>query len=86
MADSIIADRARAVKASKLVEQLHLPGATLSVIPYLDEDAWTQAAQAAGVRAPSHTTRALVARWFTEREQPASDPVAGLDDVPEAAL
>jgi len=85
MADSIIADRARAVKASALVEQLH-QGATAATIPFLNDAAWTQAAQAAGVRAPLPATRALVARWFTEREQPASDPVAGLDDVPEAAL
>ena len=81
MADSIIADQRRALKASALVEQLHLAGATADVIPFLDEDAWTQAAQAAGVPAPSDRTRALVAGWFADREQPAVDPFHGLNDV-----
>ena len=78
MADTIIADQARALKASALVERLHEAGATAATIPHLDEDGWDIAAQAARVRAPSPATRALVRRWFTDREQPVVDPFAGL--------
>ena len=77
MADTIIRDRARALKASALVAVLHDAGATAATVPHLDDAAWTLAAQAARVPAPSPATRALVARWFTEREQPVSDPFAG---------
>ena len=81
MATDIIADRARALKASRLVEQLHQAGATGATIPYLDDDGWAQAAHAARVSAPSPATRALVARWFDTREQPTVDQFAGLDDA-----
>lgn len=86
MTDSIIEDRRRALKASALVAVLHHARATAAILRHLDDDGWHTAAHAARVHPPSPATRALVARWFTEREQSASDPFVGLDDVPEAAL
>lgn len=78
---TIIEDRSRALKASRLVDVLTQAGATAATIPCLDDAGWAHAARAAGVPAPSETTRALVARWFVEREQQPADPFAGLDNA-----
>lgn len=86
MADQMIADRARAAKAQALVAVLAQAGATSASVTYLDEDGWAWAAQAAGVRLPSQTTRDLVAFTLAERERLATvDPFAGLDDEEWAA-
>jgi hypothetical protein len=78
---TIIEQQSRALKASALVAALHESGATSASVTHLDDACWRTAAQAAGVRPPSPTTRALVARWFVEREQPVDDPFADLDDA-----
>ena len=79
MTDTILADRQRAAKASRLAAVLAEAGATSATIPYLSAAGWKIASLQAGVHDPSDSTKRLVATWLAEREQQPVDPFAGLD-------
>jgi hypothetical protein len=58
---------ARLAKALRLADVLESAGAEPADVEHLSDEAWAQATDLAGVRAPSETTKARVQSILTER-------------------